>query len=175
MNKIITLSPVIRFVSADDNVLSTREQGTLRVRSDNSFGAIRRGKCYPVFDVSEDGKTVSVRIDKALAEAKDDCRVGKIVDLGLPTKSEKTEAKADTPKKPRTEAQQKATVAMCEKKLAKLVAEDADEEQVARAAKAVGTAQENLAAMLTVDATPEKPVSKMTKAELVALINKLNS
>lgn len=180
MNTIKTISPSIHFVSENDNVLSTREQGFLRVRPDGTFGAIRRGKCYPIFDVSEDGKTVSVRVDKTLAEAKDDCRAGKIDDLKLPAKPKAPAkaAKTSTTKKPRTAAQQKSTVAMCEERLAKLVADDADEAQIERAVKAVGTAQENLAAMIehevveqaVADAGPVKSVSKMTKAELIAHI-----
>ena len=70
MNTIKTINPVIRFVSENDNVLAERP-GYLRVRPDGTFGAIRRKKCYPVYDVSDDGNTVSVRIEKSLALHKD--------------------------------------------------------------------------------------------------------
>ena len=180
MNTIKTISPAINFVSENDNVLSTRDQGFLRVRPDGTFGAIRRGKCYPSFDVSEDGKTMSVRVDKTLALVKDDCRAGKVRDLKLPAKPE-APAKAGT-KKPRTVKQQEATVRMAEGRLATVAASTDDPAKIASAAKALATAQENLAAMIEVevveqavaDAGPIKPVSKMTKAELIAHIAKLS-
>ena len=181
MNTIKTISPAIHFVSENDNVLSIRDQGFLRVRPDGTFGAIRRGKCYPIFDVSEDGKTVSVRVDKTLALVKDDCRAGKIADLKLPAKPE-APAKASGTKKPRTVKQQEATVRMAEGRLAAVAASTDDPAKIESAAKALATAQENLAAMIehevveqaVADAGPIKSVSKMTKAELIAHIAKLS-
>tara|TARA_Y100000817_G_C16821210_1_gene528968 strand:- start:619 stop:1170 length:552 start_codon:yes stop_codon:yes gene_type:complete len=183
MNTIKTINPVIRFVSENDNVLAERP-GYLRVRPDGTFGAIRRKKCYPVYDVSDDGNTVSVRVEKSLALHKDDCRGSKVVDLQLPAKP--TTAKSEpTAKKPRTVSQQQATVRMAEGRLAKVTRETDDPAKIETAARALATAQENLAAMIEHEMTsraedlaavidPVKPISKMTKAELIAHIAKLS-
>ena len=180
MNTIKTINPIVRFVSENDNVLAERP-GYLRVRPDGTFGAIRRKKCYPVYDVSDDGNTVSVRVEKSLALHKDDCRGAKVADLQLPAKP--TAAKSEpTAKKPRTVAQQQATVRMAEGRLAKVTRETDDPAQIETAARALATAQENLAAMIehevieqaVADAGPIKPISKMTKAELIAHIETLS-
>lgn len=179
MNTIKTINPIVRFVSENDNVLAERP-GYLRVRPDGTFGAIRRKKCYPVYEVI-DGNIVSVRVEKSLALPKDDCRGAKVADLQLPAKP--TTAKSEpTAKKPRTVAQQQATVRMAEGRLAKVTRETDDPAQIETAARALATAQENLAAMIehevieqaVADAGPIKPISKMTKAELIAHIETLS-
>jgi hypothetical protein len=171
MNTIKTINPVIRFVSENDNVLAERP-GYLRVRPDGTFGAIRRKKCYPVYDVSADGNTVSVRVEKSLALPKDDCRGSKVADISAKPTAAKSEP---TAKKPRTVAQQQATVRMAEGRLAKVTRETDDPAQIESAARALATAQENLAAMLeheVVEQAVADPVNltKMTKAELIAYI-----
>ena len=177
MNTIKTINPVIRFVSENDNVLAERP-GYLRVRPDGTFGAIRRKKCYPVYEVI-DGNTVSVRVEKSLALPKDDCRGAKVADISAKPTTAKSEP---TAKKPRTVAQQQATVRMAEGRLAAVTRETDDPAKIETAARALATAQENLAAMIehevveqaVADAGPVKPISKMTKAELIAHIAKLS-
>ena len=192
MNTIKTINPIVRFVSENDNVLAERP-GYLRVRPDGTFGAIRRKKCYPVYDVSTDGNTVSVRVEKSLALHKDDCRGSKVADLQVYVNMEvegmegqqlpdTRSLRKPTAKKPRTVAQQQATVRMAEGRLAKVTRETDDPAQIETAARALATAQENLAAMIehevieqaVADAGPIKPISKMTKAELIAHIETLS-
>lgn len=134
--KFATISPTVHFVNASGQTKAVSPRPLRVLPGGAGFGVVRKGRVLPVVPHGTDGRTAICALSGS-AFAETDCRVAKLADLGLPTKSE---AKASEPKAPRTEAQQAATVAM-------LTAQAAKRPGDAKAAKALATAKARLAEM----------------------------
>lgn len=164
-------------------------------KTPTGFGVVYHGKVLPVTPTSANtgtAKLTDARFDPAT------CPVAKKTDLAAVAatqpKAEPVAAayakapEADEPKKPRTIAQLRATVSMCEANHAKAVA-SGDATRMAKAAKAVTTAQAAVNAAeaaakpakksrkgtkASVTLAPEPAKTMPTKAELMAQIEALS-